>query len=177
MGSAQAAVTTFGNGQARQCFLAAEKERNPLMGVETCTGAIDNEALNLRDLAATHVNRGILHMRLKNQQRALDDFDQAIRMMPALADAYINRAVLLVTMGQDEQAITDATRGIELGAIKPQLGYYTRAVARELRGQVREAFSDYTRAAELAPDWTLPRDQLSRFRVVGQSDTPRQQQP
>jgi hypothetical protein len=44
--------------------------------------------------------------------------------------------------------------------------YFTRAAANEELGDLWSAYADYTMAAELAPEWSPPREELSRFRIV-----------
>jgi tetratricopeptide (TPR) repeat protein len=162
---ANASITSLGAGQARECFEAAVLERNPTWAVDVCTSAIERETLNARDLAATYVNRGILRMRTADRRGAMADFDRAIRLMPNLGDAFVNRGVLLIADKQDRAAIDAITQGISVGCERPAIAYYSRAIAFELIGDFKSAYRDYKQAAELDPEWTLPRDQLGRFSV------------
>jgi tetratricopeptide (TPR) repeat protein len=163
---AWAASTVLGGGMGEACYQGARDEISPRMGLDMCTEAIDKEAMNLRDLAATHVNRGIFRMRLKDGPGALADFDRAARLQPRMGDIYVNRGVLLLTMNRDTEAMAELNRGLELGSERPEIAYYGRAVLHELAGRFKEAYTDYQKAVELAPKWSLPRDQLQRFKVV-----------
>jgi tetratricopeptide (TPR) repeat protein len=165
-GSAHAATTVLGGGMGEACYQGARDEISPRIGLEMCTDAIDKEAMNLRDLAATHVNRGIFRMRLKDGPGALADFDRASKLQPRMGDVYTNRGVLLITMNRDADAMTELNKALELGTEKPEIAHYGRAVLHELAGRFKEAYADYQKAVELAPKWQLPREQLQRFKVV-----------
>ncbi len=48
-------------------------------------------------------------------KRAIEDYDEAIRLNPHLASAFANRAVAYTHLGRDLEAQQDTKRGIELG--------------------------------------------------------------
>jgi tetratricopeptide (TPR) repeat protein len=162
-----AAVSVIGSGLARICYEAAESERATRDGVESCDQALAEQALSVRDRAATYVNRGILGMRQKKHAAAIADYEQAIRLKPDLAEAYVNKGIALVHVGgRDGEAVNFLSRGIDLNPVRPEVAYYTRAVANEALGRTRAAYEDYRQAAALKPDWAEPQKQLQRFSVV-----------
>jgi tetratricopeptide (TPR) repeat protein len=165
--SAGAAVTTLGGGHGRDCYEAAEYKRSEARsGIAVCTLALETEALNRRDRAATLINRGIIQMRERNLAAAIADYDAALRADNSLAEGYVNRGIALVHLGgRDRDAIADLSRGIAMNPSRPEVALYTRGVAHELAGDLRQAYEDYSAAAALKPDWTDPAEQLKRFNV------------
>jgi tetratricopeptide (TPR) repeat protein len=162
---ADAAVSIIGGGLGRDCFLAAELKRDSRSGLTICNRALE-ENLNRRDRAATYVNRGIVHMQGRDVERALKDYDIALKIDSSIAEAHVNRGIALLHMGgADKEAIAALTRGLNMKPSRPEVAYYTRAVAHEMLGNVREAFEDYQTAASLKPEWAEPVEQLKRFSV------------
>ena len=165
--AADAAISVIGGGLGRECYLAAEYARGGRDGIATCDRALEDEALNRNDRAATLVNRGIVRMQNKELNAAIVDFDAAIKTRPDTAEAYVNKGIALVHLGgRDRDAVELLTQGIARNPSRPEVAYYVRGIANEQLGLSKEAFEDYTRAASLKPGWTDPTDQLARFSVV-----------
>ncbi len=165
---ARAAVTVIGSGLARSCYEAAESGRATYEGYESCDRALSEQALNVRDRAATFVNRGIISMRQRKIAAAIADYEQAIRMKSDLAEAYVNKGIALVHAGgRDSEAVNLISQGLDLNPARPEVAYYTRAIANEALGRTRAAYDDYRQAAALKPEWSEPKNQLKRFSVVG----------
>jgi tetratricopeptide (TPR) repeat protein len=168
VGTAHAAVSIIGTGFARSCYEAAESGRATDEGFETCSRALAEQPLSVRDRAATFVNRGILHMRHRRHAAAISDYEAGLRLKRDLAEAYVNKGIALVHLGgRDAEAIELITRGIGLNPTQPEIAYYTRAVANEALGRTRAAYDDYRQAAALKPEWREPQNQLKRFTIVG----------
>ena len=103
--------------------------------------------------ARAHYNRGTALDNLGQQERAKQDFDIAISLMPDMAAAYNNRANVLRRMGALEAAVADYDKSIELGNPLPHLPHYGRATAKEALGDIEGARADLTKALSLAPDY------------------------
>lgn len=165
--SADAAISVFGGGMARDCYLAAEQARGQRDGVDVCDRALAEEAMSIADRAATLVNRGIVKMQAKDLTAAIVDFDTAIRARPDTAEAYVNKGIALIHLGgRDKDAVELLTLGLAKNPTRPEVAYYVRGIANEQLGATREAFDDYSRAASLKPGWADPVAQLARFSVV-----------
>jgi tetratricopeptide (TPR) repeat protein len=161
-----AAVSTIGGGLGRECYLAAEFNHERSMALEVCNKALANEAMKRRDRAATYVNRGIVHMQAREFDKALADYEAALRLDPRMAEAHVNRGIaILYRGGADREAVAALTRGLELRPSKPEVAYFTRAIAHEVLGDAQAAYSDYQAAASAAPGWDEPVEQLKRFSV------------
>lgn len=167
---AVAGVTVIGNSSARMCYLATESRSHPdLSALRRCNDALGEAQTLQHDRVATYVNRGILRLRRNDLEGALSDFDAALRLDPTEAEAYINRGSLMLRRNQVEEARVMFSRALEHNTRRPALAHYGRAVAHELLGDLRGAYDDYRRASELDPDWSQPRQELQRFRVVPSS--------
>ncbi|MBX3561608.1 MAG: hypothetical protein KF780_07305 [Sphingomonas sp.] len=164
---AQAGVRTLGSSDARGCYLAAELRRNvDMRDLVRCDDALRVGGLDIRDTAATHVNRGILRMRLGHIDAAIADFDAASAIDPGQPEAYLNKGAALIVRQQPGEAARLFTVALERNTMRPELAHYGRAVAHETLGDARAAYADYRRASELAPRWREPRADLTRFRVT-----------
>lgn len=165
---AGAATVTLGDaGYAHGCFEAATNELPTREAMRLCNRAVADETLAAADRAATLVNRGIVQMQAKRLKNAIADFDEAIRLRPESAEAYVNKGVAVFQIGgRGDEALALLSEGIARGPMRPAVAYYQRAVANEELGRVREAYEDYSRAAELAPEWADPAEQLQRFQTV-----------
>ena len=154
-------------GHALGCFAAASSDATRRDSLRDCNKALADDKLAAADRAATLVNRGIIQMHAKRLDAAVADFDEAIRLRPETAEAYVNKGVVLLRMGnRSQEALALLSEGISRGPLRPAIAYYQRAIANEELGRVRDAYEDYSRAAELAPEWADPAEQLQRFQTV-----------
>jgi tetratricopeptide (TPR) repeat protein len=93
---------------------------------------------------------GISHLNTGKPEKALEDFNRAIKIDPTRADGYLGRANSLNTLGKYSKALEDYHRVIE---IEPDLGnaYINRAIAYSQLGQYKKAIADYEKGLELDP--------------------------
>lgn len=66
-------------------------------------------------------NFGNMHLRNKDYNRAIDDYSEAIRLNPDLAEAYYNRALTLIFIDEIQLAAIDLSRAGELGVSEAYL--------------------------------------------------------
>ncbi|HVI32615.1 tetratricopeptide repeat protein [Phenylobacterium sp.] len=162
---AWAAVTVIGGGLAEACSKAALDGERELEFEKLCTRALEEELLSPRDRAGTYVNRGVMKLRRAGWDGAVKDFDTAVRIQPDLGEAYVNRGAAAIGARRYAESLPDINRGLELGVQEPAKAYYNRALAHEGLEDAKSAYFDYQKAIELSPEWTLPREQLTRFSV------------
>lgn len=161
-----ASVVILGEGPGRECYLAAALKRDVRPSLDICNNALLTDQ-NLRDRAATFVNRGVIYFEGGNSDLALKDFAEALRIDSKLAEAHVNAGIVLLRIGgRDREAVDELTLGITKGTERVEVAYYTRAVAQEMLGNVRAAYEDYQAAAAASPEWAPPREQLKRFSIV-----------
>lgn len=164
-------LTISGNSQARACSenatLVADHKMAPRFAVETCTEALEIEALTPLERARTFNNRGVVRMGMADEHMLAEgDFDSAARTLPWMGESYLNRGAILLRDARFADAKVQFERSLELGLAEPWKAYYNRAVAHEGLGDVRSAYLDYQKALELKPDWEPAVSQLARFRLV-----------
>ncbi len=165
--AASAALIVLGDGDARQCYLAAEYKSAPRASIALCTRAIEEGALNSQDRSATLVNRGIVRMWAADNRGAIADFDTALAERPGLPEARVNKAVALVRLNTDlAAAVVLLTQALDDKVQRPEIAYYARGLANETLGDVKAAYHDYRAAAALKPGWAEPAEQLARFTVT-----------
>lgn len=162
---AQAAISVIGEPAAHDCYQAAVEGRTDQGAMASCNSALAGEMFSRRDEAATFVNRGVVRLHRREWAEALSDFDRAIRLMPALGEAHVDRGAALIMLRDYPAAIEAITLGLTYNTQDPHEAYFNRALANELRGDIRAAYMDYRRAAELAPEWPRPQLELARFQV------------
>jgi len=161
---AAAQELVIGKSEARSCYESAKRQDYSNHAAKECTEALRG-MVSQRDRAATYVNRGIIEAGRGNRERALADYEAALRLKPKLSEAFANRGNLHRAEGRLAAALADYDRAIEYGPKEPHLVHFNRAVVREQTGAIRDAYFDYKRASELAPDWPPPQRELKRFTV------------
>ncbi len=166
--TSQAAVTVIGSGIAHDCYVAVKQERiPPERAVDICDRALNEEQMTLRNRAATLVNRGILYMRSGDYERALKDYDGAIRIKDDLWEAQVNRGAALFNLNRHEEAKVALTIGLQSEDEDARVaGYYNRGLANEKLGDLTSAYYDFKSALEIDPNFKPATDQLARFTVT-----------
>lgn len=164
---AAASVVVVGSSSARHCYQAADSSARPsLDDIDQCNRALYAEPLSDYEIAATHVNRGILLVRRDKTAEGLADFDRALAIDPDQPEAYLNKGMALLRMqGRANQALPLFETALEKRTKRPALAYYGRAIAHEDLGNVRAAYRDYKLASTSDPKWRVPLRELARFSV------------
>ena len=163
---ASAAAIVLGSGLATACSKAALNGRSDGKAIETCTVAIETEAMGPRDRAGTFVNRGILKLRRGSYDAARTDFADALRLAPDLGEAYVNWGASLIAEGKYAEGLSEIDRGMALGVDEPEKVWYNRGIAYEGLGDPKNAYLAYQQAVALSPQWTAPQLELTRFQVT-----------
>ncbi len=167
LGTAEAQVMVLGGGIAKDCYEAARFETvSPRQGAETCTRAIELEAMNAGNRAATYTNRGVLRMRSGDYDAALSDYEKAKRIRPETGETWLNEGAAYIFLKDYPSAMASLDQAISLNSSDLHAAYYNRAIAKEKLGDVEGAYYDFRKALELKPDWDLAEWQLSRFEVT-----------
>lgn len=99
-------------------------------------------------------NRGNVYREQKDRERALRDYDQAIRLNPANAGAYINRGSILAERGDHDSAVKDYDEAIRF---RPKFAeaYYNRALSLREAERGDAALRDFETAIRLKRDFAL----------------------
>ena len=85
-----------------------------------------------------------------NQERAINDCNEAIRLDPKYSKAYNNRGLAYQRRGEYDKSIADYSESIRLDA-KDAIAFRGRGFASESKGELDKAIADYTEAIRLTP--------------------------
>jgi tetratricopeptide (TPR) repeat protein len=164
------AVSILGSNAVKICSdharSVAEGGAVSRQGLEACDEAIKHVALSDTELAASYVNRGVIHLAIGNAAAAVGDDNAALQIQPTLTDALVNRGAAFAAQKRFADAVGDFDHALALSPGHPERIYYNRAMAHEDMGQLKAAYLDYLKASQLAPSWTQPKADLARFTVV-----------
>jgi len=154
------------NTAAFRCFVQAdiastvEKVGISRENLEPCNAAIEQYGLSDFLRAATFANRGILHAANGSLAEALSDYDQALAIIPSLAEVYISRGIIYHFLQDFQRAIDDYSLAIEMQVSNLHIAYFDRGMAYEELGMLAEAEHDYNKALENKTDWPPARARL-----------------
>lgn len=101
--------------------------------------------------AAFYESRGLAYLDKRQYDKAILDFNKALKINPAGAQLYHHRGRAYAEQGQHALAISDYTRALE---IDPRYGdaYFNRGLAYHAKSQYDQAISDYTHALKITPE-------------------------
>lgn len=163
---ANAQVTVIGGGIARDCYEAVKFNLMRASEAEDlCTRALELEALNPSNKAATYTNRGVLRMRKGDYDKALSDYAISKKMRPRTGATWLNEGAAYIFKKDYNSALVSLEKAIELESEDLYAAYYNRAIAREHAGDIEGAYYDFVKSKELNPDYANTDLQLSRFQV------------
>ena len=101
--------------------------------------------------ARAWVGRGLGFDNLNKTNESLESYNKAIEIYPEYAIAWNDKAWLLLKMGNYEQAVEDADRGIQLLNRDLASTLDTKGVALAVLGEYEEALECFDKAIELEP--------------------------
>jgi tetratricopeptide (TPR) repeat protein len=133
--TARAVDTCFGSGDAM---------------IAACGRMIASDKLVTRDLSIVHNNRGDAYRNKGEYDRAIADFDEAIRLNPKFAIAYYNRGNSHWHKGEYDRAIADFDEAIRLDP-KMDDAYQNRANTWKYKGDLDNAMTDLNAAIRINP--------------------------
>jgi tetratricopeptide (TPR) repeat protein len=115
-----------------------------------CSAIIEDGTEPASQLAIAYSNRANAYVRLQQVQRAMADYDAAVRYDPNLAEAFYNRAVLATALEDFVKAKADADEAIRL---RPDLGaaWLQRGIVQALSKNFRAAIDDFSEVIRLEP--------------------------
>jgi tetratricopeptide (TPR) repeat protein len=117
---------------------------------------------NVASLPEIYLQRGNVYYRIPDFERAIADYDKAIQLNPADANAFNNRGVVYAARGDYSSAVADLTQAIQLEPDNP-VAYYSRGNVYVLSGGYDEAIADLDKVLQLRPD--SPETYFSRGRI------------
>jgi tetratricopeptide (TPR) repeat protein len=105
---------------------------------------------------------GVSALNRNKLDKAMQKFNQAIKLDPSRSDGYLGRADVLNAMKQYDEALVDYHRAIEINPDFAQ-AYANRAIAYSHLNQYKKAIADYEKALELDPEIDDPPGFINRL--------------
>lgn len=93
---------------------------------------------------------GLIYLSARQNLPALNWFDRAVSLDPADPEAYSNRGMALMELGQTAAALASYGEAVRTGCAKPALFYNRGNLLREM-GRLEEAIASYDMALKLDP--------------------------
>jgi len=132
--------------------------------IDGCSAVIKAARDRSEKLAEAFNNRGIGYRFKGDYDRAIQDYNQAIKLNPKFAGAYNNRGVALERKNEYDRAISDYDQAIKL---KPSAeAHFNRGNAQLGRSHYDRAIDDYNQAIKLKPDFAAAFDNRCWARAV-----------
>jgi tetratricopeptide (TPR) repeat protein len=160
--SASASTVIGGQRHLSECGRRTNDGDASDRALDACTRALEGD-LGRADRITVLVNRGVVHMRRREGEAALADFDAALEINPNLPEAHVNRGAALVMLRRPGPAVAALTQALSLGVAEPYKAYYNRGAAREALGDLTGALEDYNTALDIHPEWAPAEAEVARF--------------
>jgi lipoprotein NlpI len=125
---------------------------DPDLSISGCMAMIQSGHETQQDLAKDFSNRGTAYGRKGQLDRAIEDFDWAIRLNPNYAEAFNYRGANYARKGQLDRAIGDFDKAIRLNPNYAQ-AFNNRGTAYRRKGQLDRAIEDLDQAIRLNPNY------------------------
>jgi len=103
--------------------------------------------LTTQEMFKNHFCRAFAHAKLRDYQKAYEDYTAAIKAIPTSGPAYFNRAETLIKMGKFREAMKDMDAAIEHDPANRKDYYANRALLQRKMGAFSRAIADYERSA------------------------------
>lgn len=120
--------------------------------ISGCTTLIDSGKENPSDLAEDYFNRARAYDDRGDYDRAVSDYEQAVKLDPKNAEAYFGLGSKHYLQGDYDRAISNLDRAVELKTPREDLYLTYRGYAYHARGQFDLAVADYSRVIKLHSD-------------------------
>ncbi len=93
-------------------------------------------------------NRGNIYKAKGDYDKAIPDYNEAIRLDATYVPAYINRGIVRAAMGDNKKAMADYNVAVMLDP-GSSLAYVNRGLLSEADGDYQKAFADFDKAVHL----------------------------
>jgi len=144
------AMLTF--AQTRDELWSRCRATEPDLSIGGCTAIIQLEQETTNDLATAFYNRGNAYSTKGDNDRAIRDYDEAIRLNPKFSDAFYNRGNVVLDKGDNDRAIRDYDEAIRLNP-KFSDAFYNRGRAYDTKGDYDRAIPEYDEAVRVNPEF------------------------
>jgi tetratricopeptide (TPR) repeat protein len=136
-----------------QAIKDCDQERDPDRRISGCTQLIKSGTLSARQQSFAYNSRGNAWRDKDDNERAIPDYDEAIRLNPTYAHPYLGRGNANRELGEFDRALADYNEAIRLDPRDPYI-YHGRANVWVDRGEFDRAIADETEALNLDPKYS-----------------------
>lgn len=133
------------------------RDHDPDTLIRGCSAIIRSGRETPENLARAHFNRGRAWSDRGEYARAMQDFDEAIKLDPNYPDALNSRALAWRGLGQNERAMADFDLAIKLDP-NYAIALFNRGLTEQALGRPDAAEKDFARAKETGPRLTEPKE-------------------
>ena len=122
----------------------------PDLAIKGCTAVIRSRNQSKKNLAVAYYRRGRAYHNKSQYDRAIEDYNQTIKLNPKSARAFSNRGLAYARKSQHDRAIKDFDQAIRLSP-KEASAFSNRGDVYGKKGQLDLAIEDYSQAIKLSP--------------------------
>jgi tetratricopeptide (TPR) repeat protein len=119
-----------------------------------CTRVINNKGTTVSNRAVAYTNRGVEYRRKDDLDRAMADYNEAIRINPRYAIAYYDRGNAWRAKGDQDRAIADYDQALKLDP-KQADALVARGNAWRDKGNLDRAIASHSDAMKVDPKYSL----------------------
>lgn len=125
---------------------------DPDIRIAGCTAIIQAGAESSEKLATAFNNRGFAYDRKGEYDRAVQDYEEAVRLNPNSSNAFYNRGNTYRHMGEYDRSIGDFDQAI---ALNPNhlFAFISRGNSYDDKGEYEHAIQDFDQAIKLNPNY------------------------
>lgn len=146
-----------------ECEAAAFSGETSGRAIGACDSALRSGELSASTRARALTNRGVIAVRRGEAGPAVSDLEDAVRLEPELAQAWLTLSGARIGAGRYGAAIEAAQTALTLEVSQPALAHFNIAIAHETAGRLDLAYDAYVRAAALDPSDATLQMQPRRF--------------
>jgi tetratricopeptide (TPR) repeat protein len=144
-------VWATGKPAVRYDIEKCDKATSPDVAIAYCTQAIESRQFRGKLLAFAFYKRGNAYYGKGDHDRAISDYNQAIRLNPSDVNSRSNRGAAYARKRDYDRAIEDYDEAIRLNPNNAD-AFSNRGVAYARKGDYDRAIQDYDEAARLNPN-------------------------
>jgi tetratricopeptide (TPR) repeat protein len=144
-------VSATGKPGAEEGVDKCYKSTHPGIAITYCTQAIESGQLSGKGLAFAFYRRGNAYNEQRDYDRAIKDYDEAVRLNPKHANAFSNRGVAYAGKRDYDRAIQSYDEAIRLNPSHAD-AFTNRGVAYARQGDYDRAIQSYDEALRLNPN-------------------------
>jgi tetratricopeptide (TPR) repeat protein len=156
-----AAPSSAAFAQDREVYMAQCLDDDAGIAMAGCTALIETGEETDRNLAVSYFHRGRAHRKMQDLDRAIQDFDEAIRLRPGFLNAFFQRGDAYLAKEDYDSAIRDFSEVVVLNP-EDAVAFRYRGNAYFAKMDLERAIADYDEALRLEPDDTESQEARAR---------------